>query len=149
HGPWAISRLPGGKRRGRGFEGRNVRGAAAAGELMALARDAVLPPRREEPPSHLHGGCCPPAPAPIALPPLRGPGQLLPLPNRPRHDHRPWGHGNGPGREDVWAGGGTAGETPSHGGRDGRLRTAARRRDGGRRLLLRPRGLRGRGVAHR
>jgi glucose-6-phosphate 1-dehydrogenase len=86
---------------------------------------------------------------PLLFPLLHGPGQLLPLPNRPRHDHRPWGHGNGPSREDVRAGGGTAGETPSHGGRDGRLRTAARRRDGGRRLLLRPRGLRGRGVAHR
>ena len=48
HGPRPVPRLPGGKGRGGRLASRNVRGGAVAGELLALARDAVLPPRREE-----------------------------------------------------------------------------------------------------
>ena len=62
-GPRAVPRLPERERRGAGLAGRDLRRAAAGGQLLALARSAVLHPGREMPAGHLHGGRCPPAPA--------------------------------------------------------------------------------------
>src|SRR5262249_19770437 len=105
---------------------------------MALARGAVLYPGRKVSSRDLRGDRRSLAPASDRLSDLLAGAELFSVSHRPRCDERVRTDNDGRGGKDDRPVGGATGESPPRGGGDGGLGTGTGRRDGGRRLPVRP-----------
>src|SRR5262249_8652216 len=111
-GPRAVPRLPEGEGRRTKLAGGNLRRAAVARELLALARGPVLYPGRKVSPGDLHGDRCSLASASDRLSDLLDRAELLSVSHQPRCDERDRPDQDGPGGKDDRRGGGAGGESP-------------------------------------
>jgi hypothetical protein len=132
-----------------GLAGGDLCGAATGDRFLALARGALLPPRREVPARDVHGNPCPAASAADDVSRLPSAAELLPVPDQSRRHVRLGYQCDGTGVGDGQRGGGNTREAVSTRRGDGCLRAGDRGRDGGRCHPVCSRGLCGRGVAHR